>query len=139
AVTRGIPVVSSKQMLDWLDGRNGSSFGSIAFGTGALTFTINPAAGSNGLTAMVPAQAIGGALIGITRDGSPVSFTTQIVKGVAYAFFDGVAGSYAAAYVVDTTPPVISGVTATPGLNNTATIGWITDEPSDSRVDYGLS
>ena len=69
AIARGIPVVSAKQMLDWLDGRNGSSFGSIAFDTGALTFTINPAAGSNGLTAMVPAQARGGALIGINRDG----------------------------------------------------------------------
>ncbi len=31
AITRGIPVVSAKQMLDWLDGRNGSSFGSVAF------------------------------------------------------------------------------------------------------------
>ena len=54
AIARGIPVVSAKQMLDWLDGRNGSSFGSVAFGAGALTFTIAPAAGSNGLTAMVP-------------------------------------------------------------------------------------
>ena len=33
----------------------------------------------------------------------------------------------------------IAGVTATPGLNNTATITWTTDEPADSRVDYGLS
>jgi hypothetical protein len=29
AQTRGVPVVTAKQMLDWLDGRNGSSFQSI--------------------------------------------------------------------------------------------------------------
>ena len=29
AIARGVPVVSAKQMLDWLDGRNGSSFGSV--------------------------------------------------------------------------------------------------------------
>jgi hypothetical protein len=139
AIARGVPVVSAKQMLDWLDGRNGSSFGSIAFDAGALTFTINPAAGSNGLTAMVPAQARGGALTGISRDGSPVTFTTQVIKGVSYAFFDGLAGNYTASYAVDVTPPSIANVTATPGLNNTATITWTTDEPADSRVDYGLS
>jgi hypothetical protein len=139
AISRGIPVVSAKQMLDWLEGRNGSSFGSVAFSSGVLTFTISLAAGSNGLTAMVPATAKGGALIGISRDGSPVSLATQVIKGVSYAFFDAAAGSYTATYAVDVTPPVISGVTATPGLGNTATITWTTDEPADSRVDFGLS
>jgi hypothetical protein len=139
AITRGIPVVSAKQMLDWLDGRNGSSLGSVAFNAGVLTFTINAAAGSNGLTAMVPAQARGGALIGISRDGLAVSSATQVVKGVVYAIFDAAAGSYTATYAVDVTPPVISGVTATPGLGNTAAITWTTDKPADSRVDYALS
>ena len=139
AIARGIPVVSAKQMLDWLDGRNGSAFGSVAFNAGALTFTINAAAGSTGLTAMIPAQARGGALMGISRDGSAVNSTTQVIKGVAYAVFDAAVGTYTATYAVDVTPPVISGVTATPGLNNTATIAWTTDEPADSRVDYGLS
>ena len=139
AIARGVPVVSARQMLDWLDGRNGSSFGSIAFSSGTLTFTITAAAGSNGLTAMVPAQARGGALISISRDGSPASYTTQVIKGVSYAVFDGVAGSYTATYAVDVAAPVISGVAATPGLNNTATITWTTNEPADSRVEYGLS
>jgi hypothetical protein len=49
AMARGIPVVSAKQMLDWLDGRNGSSFGAIGFDGTSLTFTIAAAAGSNGL------------------------------------------------------------------------------------------
>ena len=38
----------------------------------------------------------------------------------------------------DTTPPVMSGVAATPGAT-TATVTWTTDEPADSRVEYGLT
>jgi hypothetical protein len=30
AQARGVPIVTARQMLTWLDGRNGSSFGSIA-------------------------------------------------------------------------------------------------------------
>jgi Polysaccharide lyase len=40
---------------------------------------------------------------------------------------------------VDTTPPVISGITATAITQTGATITWNTDEVSDSRVDYGLT
>jgi hypothetical protein len=100
AIARGIPVVSAKQMLDWLDGRNRSSFQAVAFEGNALTFTIAAAPGSTGLTAMVPAQAGGAAIAGITRNGVAVTFTVQLVKGVSYAFFDGAAGTYTAVYVV---------------------------------------
>ncbi len=139
AIARGVPVVSAQQMLDWLDGRNGSSFQSIAWNAGTLAFTIASAPGANGLTALVPSTARGGALQSLTRDGAPVSFTTQTIKGVSYAVFAAADGAYAATYAVDTTPPAISNVTATPGLNNTATIAWSTDEPATSRVDYGTS
>ena len=139
ALARGVPVVSAKQMLDWLDGRNGSSFGSIAWTGGTLSFTIAADATANGLTAMVPTVGRGGALTGITRNGAAVAYTVQTIKGVEYAFFAALDGSYAASYVIDTTPPVISGVTATPGQGNTAAIAWSTDEPADSRVDYGTS
>jgi parallel beta-helix repeat protein len=40
--------------------------------------------------------------------------------------------------VPDTTPPVISAVSAVPSVSG-ATITWATDEASDSKVDYGLS
>ena len=40
-------------------------------------------------------------------------------------------------FTADTIPPVITAVTATVGTGNTATITWTTDEPSDSRVNYG--
>ena len=69
ALARGVPVVSARQMLTWLDGRNGSSFGSIGWNGNTLTFTIAVGAGANGLRAMVPTSAAVGALTGITRDG----------------------------------------------------------------------
>jgi len=50
SLARSVPVVSSRQMLTWLDGRNGSAFGSIAFdaGTKVLSFTISQAVGAHG-------------------------------------------------------------------------------------------
>ena len=88
---------------------------------------------------MVPSHANGGVLSGIIRDGAPVTYDVQFVKGVEYAFFSAASGNYLATYFVDVTPPVISGVAATPGPENTAAVTWTTDEPADSRVDFGLS
>jgi hypothetical protein len=39
----------------------------------------------------------------------------------------------------DSTPPQISSLSATPESGGTAAITWTTDEPSDSRVDFGPS
>src|SRR4029077_16818164 len=72
AIAHNVPVVSAKQMLDWIDGRNGSAFGSLAWNPGTLTFTIAADPAANGLMAMLPARAKGGALLGLTRDGAPV-------------------------------------------------------------------
>jgi hypothetical protein len=36
-------------------------------------------------------------------------------------------------------PPTISGVTATPASNHTATINWTTSTPTNSYVQYGTS
>jgi len=40
---------------------------------------------------------------------------------------------------VDVTPPVISSVTATSISSSSATITWMTNEASDSQVEYGLT
>ena len=56
ALARGVPVVSARQMLTWLDGRNGSSFAYLAWNAGTLTFSIAPGAGANGLQAMLPTR-----------------------------------------------------------------------------------
>jgi hypothetical protein len=110
AQAHGVPVVSSAQMLTWIDGRNNSSFANIAWSGSALSFTVNQAAGANGLRGMLPLSANGGFISSITRNGSPVAITRELIKGVDYAFFDAAGGNYVATYG-GTRPPV----TATPG------------------------
>ncbi len=41
--------------------------------------------------------------------------------------------------VADTTPPVISAVSATGAQSSAATIGWTTNEPATSQVEYGAT
>lgn len=142
AQARGVPVISARQLLTWLDGRNASSFGGVAYGNGRLTFKLNVGAGAQGLQAMVPAQGPSGTFQALTRNGAPVSTTLRTVKGVDYVVFAGAAGDYEASYVPpppDTTPPAITSVSGTAPTTTTATITWKTDEPSTSRVDYGTS
>ena len=71
ALAKGVPVVSARQMLTWLDGRNGSSFANLAWNAGTLTFSIARGAGSNGLQAMLPTQGANGTLQTLTRGGEP--------------------------------------------------------------------
>ena len=96
AKARGVPVVSAKQMLTWLDGRDGSSFTGISWSGGVLTFGVAVGAGANGLQAMVPMQGGASSLSALTRDGVPVSYTTQTIKGISYAFFTAQPGTHEA-------------------------------------------
>jgi hypothetical protein len=108
AKARGVPVVTARQMLTWLDGRNGSSFGSIAFSNGRLTFTVNAATGATGLQAMLPRRAGRQVLITITRGREQVPYELRRVKGVEYAVFSALSGKYTVRYVADSAPQVIS-------------------------------
>jgi hypothetical protein len=139
AQSRGVPIVSARQMLQWLDGRNGSSFNSLSWNGNDLDFTIDVGAGANGLRGMVPTSSSVGALTAVKRNGTSIPMTTQTIKGVDYAFFDATAGSYEATYAVDDTAPVISNLADAVQTNGSATITWDTNEASDSRVDYGTN
>ena len=122
----------------WLDGRNGSSFGIARLERQhADLHDRRRRRARTACRRCCPTQSAGGALTGVTRGGSPVATVTRTIKGVEYAVFDAAAGRYAATYAVDDTPPVISRVAATPATDGTATVTWTTDEPADSRVDYG--
>lgn len=121
AKNRSVSVISAKQLLTWLDGRNSSSFNSLSWNntTNQLSFSITKASGANGLQAMLPTRSTNGILSSITRNGStiytPSTGTTQGIKGVEYALFSGDAGSYIATYAPDTTAPqVITDPTLTP-------------------------
>ena len=118
AKARGVPVVSGRQMLAWLDGRAGSAFSKLAWSGSSLTFDIT--GGANGLRAMLPVSSAAGTLAGITSGGHPVSHRIETVKGVTYAFFDGAAGSYTASYGADTTAPAVTGASPADGATGVA-------------------
>jgi hypothetical protein len=99
AQARQVPVISAKQMLTWLDGRNNSSFTNMTWSNNKLNFTINTRSGANSLKAMLPLYSATGQLMSITMNGSPVTFTLQTIKGIQYAFFPAAMGSNA--YVAD--------------------------------------
>ena len=97
AQDRGIPVISARQMLEWLDGRNSSTFSGITWNGTTLSFTISSAQGANGLVAMVPIPT-GYSVSSITRNGSPVAYDIATIKGIQYAIFYGNSGSYQVAF-----------------------------------------
>jgi hypothetical protein len=126
AKARGVPVVSSRQMMTWLDGRNSSSFGSFTWSGSALGFTISAGPVTNGIQAMLPMRS-GTAILGsIARSGSPVAFTAQTIKGIDYAFFSGIGGAYVANYAVDTTAPTVTSKAPAAGATGMGTDAVVT-------------
>jgi hypothetical protein len=93
ALARHVPVVSARQMLAWLDGRNASTFSSMSWTGSTLTFSISVGQGANGLMAMVPVPA-GKTVTNVTANGSSIPFTMVTVKGIPYARFEAVNGAY---------------------------------------------
>ena len=77
AKARGVPVVSGRQMLTWLDGRNRSSFESIEWRGGRLSFRVAAAAGAADLRGMLPTSFGGRTLRAITRDGRQIGSTRE--------------------------------------------------------------
>jgi hypothetical protein len=110
AKARGVPLVSGKQMLDWTDARNASSFGSGTWSGNTFTFaaTVDARAGTM-MRGMIPVQTNKGSLTGITSGGNQVVYTTETIKGVTYALFPTVTGTYIASYASDTTAPTVTG------------------------------
>ncbi|HNB35731.1 MAG TPA: DUF4082 domain-containing protein, partial [Anaerolineales bacterium] len=138
AQANDVPVISGRQLVQWLDGRNYSAFSGITWNGNTLDFHVSVGGGANGLTAILPYQSNVGVLQSLTRNASPVTFTVENIKGVEYAVFSAnPGGDFEAVYAADTTAPIISAVTTTNNPDGSTTITWTTDENSDSRVDYG--
>jgi|GEM_PF-522117 len=100
AQARQVPIISARQMLTWLDGRNNSYFGTMTWNNNQLSFPATALAGARNLKGMLPVNAATGQLTSITRNGSSVAYTTETIKGIAYAFFDITIGTsnYVATY-----------------------------------------
>ena len=103
AQSRGVPVISAAQLLTWLDGRNGSSFTSLAWNGSILTFEIAIGVGANGIQAMLPAHVGSSSLNSISLDGSNVGFTLKAIKGILYGVFPAAPGNYQAIYTTGST------------------------------------
>lgn len=106
AQQRNVPVISAKQMLTWLDGRNSSSFGNMAWNGNQLSFSVNVYNGAANLQGMLPIVAASGRLLSLSVNNSPVNYRTEKIKGIDYAFFPATPGNYVASYdgVACTTP-----------------------------------
>lgn len=118
AQQRGIPVVSAKQMLTWLDGRNASKFSNHTWANNALSFDVSVGSGAEGLIrSMVPVRTDTGVLTGLQSSGAAVPYTVETIKGIDYAFFAATNATYTATYAPDTVAPVV--VSAVPESNAT--------------------
>ncbi len=118
AQARQIPVISAKQMLTWLDGRNNSFFSNMTWSSNQLSFNIVARSGAKNLKTMLPLYSETGQLISITMNGSPVSYTTQTIKGMAYAFFPAATGNNT--YVADYSGSLLR--TAQPAITVTGNV-----------------
>jgi hypothetical protein len=98
AQARGVPVISAEQLLDWIEGRNNTSFAGLSFDGSRLGFSVSPGAGARGLEAMVPAAWAAGRMSGLTRNGVPVATSSRVVKGIEYLVFPAEPGDYVATY-----------------------------------------
>ena len=126
AKAHGVPVVSARQMLTWLDARNASSFSAQSWLANVLTFTVTADPAATGLNAMVPTRTAAGVLTGLTRAGTTVAYAWSGIKGVEYAFFPAVSGTYVATYGADTSAPTVT--TTSPASGATAVS--VTVQPS---------
>ena len=100
AQARNVPLITARQLLEWVDGRNASTFDNLVWDelAGTLTFEIGVGSGGNGLEAMLPIEGGGGTLTGLTRNGSPVPWRTETIKGITYAIFTAGSGPYVSSY-----------------------------------------
>jgi uncharacterized protein DUF4082/Big-like domain-containing protein len=139
AQEHGVPLVSARQMLTWLDGRNGSSYSGIGWSGNDLSFTVNVGTGANGLTGMVPTLGPGGRTLStLTRAGSAVSFTRTLIKGVEYAMFTAAPGAYLAGYGTSAAAPAVT-ATARAADPTTATVTLAGTIAGRTTIEYGTT
>lgn len=98
ARAHAVPVISARQLLEWLDGRNASSFRAVTRADGTLGFTVAVGTGARNLRGMVPTRSTAGSLSGISREGVAVAHSVRSIKGIEYAFFAADSGSYVVRY-----------------------------------------
>ena len=147
ALALQIPIVSAKQMLDWLDGRNNSTFSNYAWANSKLSFTVTQDPRALNLKGMLPNTVSAGSFISLTLNGVPVTTTTDSIKGVRYILFDALNGNYVATYGV--TAPANAGRlaiaiiptadTATQEVSNYLGQNYPNPFNQNTRINYGVA
>ncbi|QYA25198.1 DUF4082 domain-containing protein [Gramella sp. MT6] len=107
ASSRNVPVISAKQLLTWLDGRNGSFFENLIWDGSALSFNMGIGNGALNLEAMLPLVSGTKRMVGLNLDNVPVNYRTERIKGIDYAIFQAQSGNFIATYEINE-PPVVS-------------------------------
>ncbi len=126
ALARGVPVVSARQMLTWLDARNASAFSGLSWNGSVLRFSVSRDPNARGLQGMVPLRSVSGVLGTLRRGTTTVPFTVKAIKGVEYAFFNTAAGSYVATYGADSAGPVVKATMPAAGATGVNTAITVT-------------
>ena len=132
ATARNIPVISARQMLTWLDSRNGTKFSNIAWDNVAKKLSFDLTTTAHNLQAMVPFNSADGTLLQVTGGGTPVTVTTQTVKGIAYGFFPASSQSYVATYSSTPLPITLLNFTVTKQGDN-AQLNWSTSSEENNK------
>ncbi|HYG34426.1 MAG TPA: hypothetical protein VEC99_06555, partial [Clostridia bacterium] len=91
ARNRGVPVISARQLLTWLDARNASSIQSLAWSNNRQTFSVQTSA--RGLRVMVPLPS-GYSVSGVKYNGNAIQYSMEAIKGLQYVVFASGPGDY---------------------------------------------
>ncbi|MBJ6727239.1 DUF4082 domain-containing protein [Geomesophilobacter sediminis] len=138
ALAHGVPVISAKQLLTWLDGRNASSFSGFSWNGTTLSFAVSAGSGANGLTVAVPIPD-GKTVQTVTAKGSTIPFALQRIKGIPYATFTASSGNYQVTFSSDRTPPSVTGVTPASGTVGVPTTAAVSAQFSEALDGTSVS
>ncbi|WP_189606413.1 Ig-like domain-containing protein, partial [Salinimicrobium marinum] len=120
AMSRGVPVISAKQVLTWMDGRNASSYEVNQWDGQVLDFSLQVSGEAHKLETMLPATFNDQRLVGLTTEGVAVNYRTEKIKGVEYIFFSATTGNFIATYGRNEVPVISMTSPVEPAAFNTA-------------------
>jgi hypothetical protein len=93
----GVPVVSAKQMLDWLQAREATTVTNAIYSNNSLIFDLGTPA--RNLQLMIPRTSGSRSVISIKRGTTTITWTSATVKGTDYALVNkATAGHYTVTY-----------------------------------------
>jgi len=136
AQSRGVPIITARQLLTWLEARNSSKLNSINWSGNTQSFSMEADAAARGLAVMVPVPA-GYNVSEVRLNGSPLGYSLTLIKGLRYAFFTATNGNYQVGYSPDSTPPSVTSVepaNGATGVSPTAVIRVNFNEALDAAT-----